>query len=90
MYFVYILESEVDGDYYKGFTTDYLKRLEQHNNRESNYTKSKIPWKLIFVQEFKYKSDALILEKKLKRCNKKYLLWLTEQEVNILNKSLDR
>ena len=49
MYFVYIIESEVDGEYYKGFTTNYLKRLEQHNNGESNYTKTKIPWKLIFV-----------------------------------------
>jgi len=87
---VYVIESMVDGDYYKGFTTNYLTRLNQHNNGESKYTKLKIPWKLIFVQEFSSKTEALKQEKKLKRCNKKYLLWLTEQEVNILNKKLDR
>ena len=90
MFYVYVIESMVDGDYYKGFTTNYLTRLNQHNNGESKYTKLKIPWKLIFVQEFSSKTEALKQEKKLKRCNKKYLLWLTEQEVNILNKKLDR
>jgi predicted GIY-YIG superfamily endonuclease len=45
---------------------------------------------MIFVQAFNNKTEALKQEKKLKRCNKKYLLWLTEQEVNILNKKMDR
>jgi len=36
MYYVYILESLVDGDFYKGSTEDYLKRLERHNNGEVN------------------------------------------------------
>ena len=85
-----MIESEVDGSFYKGFTTDYLKRVVQHNKGESKFTRSKMPWKLIFVQQFMNKSEALIQEKKLKKCNKKYLLWLTEQKVNILNKSLDR
>ncbi|MGZ5220754.1 MAG: GIY-YIG nuclease family protein [Chitinophagaceae bacterium] len=73
MYYVYILESLVDGDFYKGSSSDYVKRLEQHNNGEGQFTRSKMPWTLIFVQVFETKSEALIQEKKLKRYNKEYL-----------------
>ena len=89
MYYVYILESLVDGDYYKGSTADYIKRLEEHNRGFNQFTRCKMPWKLIFVQEFSSKSEALIQEKKYKRCNEIYLNWLLGQPVNILN-SLDR
>ena len=85
MYYVYILESRIDGDFYKGSTSDYFRRLEEHNRGESKFTSSKIPWKLIFVQICETKTEALILEKKLKRCNKEYLRWLVKQSVNILN-----
>jgi putative endonuclease len=86
MYYVYILESLVDDDFYKGSTEDIVKRIEQHNNGESKFTSTKRPWKLIFVQVFRTKSEALVQEKKLKRCNKTYLHWLVKQPVNILNK----
>jgi putative endonuclease len=89
MFYVYIIESLVDGDFYKGYASDYLKRLEQHNKGESQFTKSKCPWKLVFVQSFETKREALIQEKKLKRCNKEYLKWLIDQPFNIL-KNLDR
>ena len=85
MYYVYILESLVDGDFYKGSTSDYVKRVEEHNRGESKFTRSKMPWKLIFVQIFETKSEALIQEKKLKRCNKEYLRQLIKQPINILN-----
>ena len=85
MYFVYILESVSNGEFYKGSSSDYFKRLEQHNNGESHFTSDKGPWKLIFVQEMEDKRSALILEKKLKKCNKNYLRWLVTQPVNFLN-----
>ncbi len=84
MYYVYILESEVDGTFYKGISQDYLKRLLQHNSGESLFTKNKMPWKIIFVQVFETKKEALIQERKLKRGNKEYLRWLINQPVNIL------
>ena len=87
MYYVYILESLIDGDYYKGSTEDYDKRLIQHNNGESQFTKSKMPWRLIFVKVFETKKEALIEEKRLKKCNKQYLEWLITQSQNILNKT---
>ena len=85
MYYVYILESLIDGDFYKGYTSDYIKRVEQHNNGESDFTKTKMPWRLVFLQAFETKKEALIQEKKLKKCNKQYLVWLISQPVNQLN-----
>ena len=90
MFYVYVLESCVDGDFYKGSTGDYLKRLIEHNNGQSIFNKSKMPWKLVFVKEFETKTEALKEEKRLKKCNKDYLRWLIEQPQNILNKDLDR
>ena len=91
MYYVYILESLVDGDFYKGYTDNYEKRLGEHNSGESRFTRSKMPWRLIFVESFEVKRDALIREKQLKKCNKQYLHWLIKQPSNILNnKNLDR
>ncbi len=86
MYYVYIIESLVDGDYYKGISANYLKRLEEHNSGQSKFTKSKMPWKLVFVQAFKTKTSALIEERRLKKCNKQYLKWLIEQPQNMLKK----
>jgi putative endonuclease len=85
MYYVYILESLSNGDYYKGSTENYLKRFEEHNRGESQYTRSQCPWKLVFVQVFNTKTEALKREKQLKRCNKEYLRWLINQPQNILN-----
>ena len=86
MYYVYILESLVDGDFYKGSCLDYKKRLAEHNTGESKFTRSKMPWRLIFVSEFDTKKEALIEEKRIKRCNKKYLRWYIDSAMNVLNK----
>ena len=84
-YYVYILESHQDGTLYKGYTTDYLKRIEEHNNCESRYTSQKVPWKLIYVEECSGKTEALKREKSLKHSNHDYLRWLTGQPSNLLN-----
>ena len=39
--YVYILQSQKNGTFYKGYTTDYLKRLHEHNLGLSKYTSSK-------------------------------------------------
>jgi putative endonuclease len=84
IYYVYILESLLTGNFYKGFTCDYLKRLDEHNKGKSQYTRSQIPWKLVFVQAFGTKREALIEERRIKKGNKTYLRWLINQPVNIL------
>ena len=83
-FYVYIIQSESTGILYKGFTEDYYKREFEHNNGLSRYTNGKGPWKLIYVEELPDKKSALIREKKLKRANKNYLLWLICQPINIV------
>jgi putative endonuclease len=85
MYYVYIIENLQSGIFYKGSTSDYLRRLNEHNDNLNKYTKGKGPWKLVFVQQYETKTEALLKEKKLKRCNKEYLRWLINQPVDILN-----
>ncbi|MFW9596417.1 MAG: GIY-YIG nuclease family protein [Paludibacter sp.] len=72
-YFVYIIQSDKDKTFYKGFTEDIEKRLIQHNNGESRYTSRKTPWKLVYLKEFNTKKEALIFEKKIKRYNAIFL-----------------
>ena len=72
-HFVYILQSEKDNTYYKGYSEDIQKRLKQHNNGESRYTSTKIPWKIVYFEKFETKRDALIREKQIKRFNSDYL-----------------
>ncbi len=83
MYFVYILYSESHKLYYKGFTENVKSRVEEHNAGKSRYTCNKGPWKLIFVQSFPTKKEALRREKSLKKCNANYFEWLVNQSINI-------
>ena len=64
---VYILQSQLDGSYYIGYTTDLEKRLSNHNSGKSNYTSKKIPWKVVYSENFATKSEALRREKFLKK-----------------------
>ena len=66
-HFVYIILSLKDGSYYKGYTLDPLQRLLHHNNGESTYTKNKLPWQLIYIEQQMDKHGALIREKVLKK-----------------------
>ncbi len=59
-FFVYILQSEVDSSFYKGFTENPIKRLAQHNAGEMNYTSKKIPWIIVALFGFESKKEALI------------------------------
>jgi len=84
MFYVYKLKSLKDGTYYKGFTEDYKKRLEEHNSGLSRFTSGKLPWQLIYVEAHSTKKGALIREKKLKKCKSDYFEWLALQNSNIL------
>ena len=80
-YTVYII-CNAQKIYYKGFTSDVLRRLEEHNSSVGKYTSEKGPWTLVFKHSFISKSDALKYERMLKRQNHKYLDWLIASEKN--------
>jgi putative endonuclease len=66
-FYVYIIQSQKDGSYYKGYSENPYARLTQHNNGESIYTAGKIPWILVCLLSFETKKEALIKERKLKK-----------------------
>ncbi|QHI73940.1 GIY-YIG nuclease family protein [Aminipila terrae] len=80
MNYVYILECS-DGTYYTGWTVDLEERIKTHNEgtgpKVSKYTRSRRPVKLVYVEEYEDKSQALKREwaiKKLTRTEKKRLI----------------
>ena len=82
MFCVYILYSKSLQIYYKGFSTDFLKRLEYHNSGMSTYTSRASDWELVYLKSFEIKKDALIEEKRLKKLNKSSLLRLIQDFTN--------
>jgi putative endonuclease len=65
-WFVYILDSEVNGSFYKGYSEDVAVRLDEHNRGKSAYTAPLRPWKLVWYTEKSTKKAAKELEVKLK------------------------
>ena len=71
MVYVYILEC-ADGSYYTGWTDEITKRLEVHQNgKGAKYTRSRLPVKLVLIEELENKSFALKREAAIKKLTKK-------------------
>jgi putative endonuclease len=66
MFHLYILESETTGRLYIGQTNDLPDRIYRHNSNQNLATKNKGPWKLLLSVDFESRSEAVLLEKKLK------------------------
>lgn len=66
MFHVYILYSVITDRYYVGQTANLEDRLKRHNQGRSKYTKSGIPWRLVFKKHFENRSDAVKFEGKIK------------------------
>jgi putative endonuclease len=74
MYIVYVLYSKNSLKYYTGQTDDFDNRLYRHNSGLSLSTKSGKPWELIYKIQFSTRSEAMLLEQKIKkRGAKRYL-----------------
>ncbi len=67
MYWVYIIQSEKTKKFYIGYTNNLESRLKQHNEGKNKWTKNKGPWKIVYTEKFKTKSEAIKREKFLKR-----------------------
>ena len=69
--YVYILECS-DGSYYTGSTKDLERRLQQHQAGEgANYTKARLPIKLVYSEEYDRIDVAFFREKQIQRWNRK-------------------
>ena len=66
MYFVYVLKSLRDGNFYIGYTHDLKKRLREHNEGISKSTMYRRPFELIYFEGCVNIKDAMHREKYLK------------------------
>jgi len=64
---VYIIQSNSSKRYYTGVSNDLMRRLEQHNQGENISTKNRGPWFLVWQSILMSKSEALQLERKIKK-----------------------
>ena len=65
-YYVYILRCK-DGSYYTGYTKDVEKRFEMHKKGQgSRYTRMHEPEKLVYLEEFESRGEAMRRERRIK------------------------
>ncbi|MEO5581631.1 MAG: GIY-YIG nuclease family protein [Saprospiraceae bacterium] len=74
MYYTYILYSDSFDKFYIGQTIDISNRLSRHNNGSESATKPYIPWKMLWFANKSSRSEAILLEKKLKNLGKVRLI----------------
>jgi putative endonuclease len=71
LFFVYIIQSETTGRYYCGYSSDPERRLRQHNDPHNTFTRTtKVfagPWQLIWSKDLETRTEALRLEKRIKK-----------------------
>ena len=71
---LYILFSSKLNKYYIGSTNDIHRRLYEHNIGHSTFTKTGIPWSLVFSKQFPSLELARKEELRIKKCkSRKYI-----------------
>ena len=78
-YYTYILKSEDYDQYYIGQTDNMESRLERHNKGYEKYSSKYRPWRIALKIEKKSRSEAVILERKLKNLGSKRLQQFIEK-----------
>ena len=76
--YAYIVEC-ADGTLYSGWTNDLEKRVAAHNaGQGAKYTRSRLPVKLRYYEEFEDKIEAMRRESALKKLSRAEKLKLIE------------
>ena len=74
MWYTYIIYSEKLDRYYIGYTDNLSWRLERHNQGWGRFTKSGIPWELVYFEKYQTKQEALKREREIKsKKSRKYI-----------------
>lgn len=70
-FYVYLLLCK-DDSYYCGYTVDIERRVMQHNaGKGAKYTRSRLPVRLVYIEQFETKQEAMSREWHLKRLSHK-------------------
>lgn len=88
-YYVYILRSEKDGNFYVGYTLDLKKRLGERGGGGVRSTSYRRPLFLVYFEGCMNQQDALHREKYLKTAwGKKYIKGRIKNYLSLLDISL--
>lgn len=66
MYYVYVLQSRKDNQFYTGYTNNLKKRFEEHNTGKSFHTSKHAPYDIVYYEAACNKQDAMARERYLK------------------------
>jgi predicted GIY-YIG superfamily endonuclease len=70
-FFMYMLQCN-DGSYYTGHTDDIDRRISEHmQGQVSGYTKRRLPVKVVYVQDFMTRDEAINAEQQIKGWTRK-------------------
>jgi len=67
MYKIYILQSLKNNKYYIGQTSNINQRLIAHNSGNVKSTKNYRPWKLVYSENYRNRSEACKKELEIKK-----------------------
>jgi putative endonuclease len=66
MFYVYVLRSQMTGQFYTGQTASIPERKQKHEQGLSRSTKGRGPWELVYQEEFATRAEAMRRERELK------------------------
>lgn len=85
-YYIYVLRSLKDHDWYTGYTNNLKKRLKEHSNGKNISTRHRRPFKLIYFEGCLNEEDAKAREKYLKSgMGKRYIKNRLKRYMNEVN-----
>lgn len=73
-WYVYVLRSKKDNNFYIGSTNDVKRRLKEHQQGKNTSTAKRLPVELIYFESHRSKEDALRREKYFKTTKGKVTL----------------
>jgi len=78
IYYVYVILC-VDSTFYTGYTTDLDRRMKLHmDGKGARYTRTHLPKRLVHVEEFNSRAEAMKRERTIKRMNHRQKLELNK------------
>jgi tRNA/rRNA methyltransferase len=85
-FYVYMLEC-CDESYYIGHTDDIEKRISEHEQgRGSGYTKTRLPVRVVYVQDFMTRDEAINAEQQIKGWSRKKKKALIDNDWEMIKK----
>ena len=66
MFYVYVIYSLSYNSYYTGSAENVENRLKEHNSGKCRYTRGRMPWRVVYKEEYLTRSEAMKREKFLK------------------------